>query len=285
MDLNTIQRVRVVRERAELAAMGPRTAVIGGGSWVFSLPHDHLDELLDLQGFGWEPYRETAEGLSIAATCTLAELSAMPDGDRPAHPLFFQCCTALLGSFKIWNVATVGGNIANALPAGPMISLAAALDAEALVWRADGSDALVPVAELVTGNMTTSLGHGDVIRSIEFPRRALAARTAYRKIALSPLGRSGALVIGRVDADGAFLLTVTAATIRPEVLRWTALPSSAELDSAISAITSWFTDPHGAADWRRAVVGVLAEEIRGELDGTGEPEPITESAPTAGGTA
>ena len=66
--------------------MGPRTAVIGGGSWVFSLPHDHLDELLDLQGFGWEPYRETAEGLSIAATCTLAELSAMPDGGLGRAP-------------------------------------------------------------------------------------------------------------------------------------------------------------------------------------------------------
>jgi len=279
MDLNTIQRVRVVRERADLAAMGPRTAVIGGGSWVFSLPHDHLDELLDLQGFGWEPHRETPEGLSIAATCTLAELAAMPDSGRPAHPLFFQCCTALLGSFKIWNVATVGGNIANALPAGPMISLATALDAEALIWRADGSDALVPVAELVTGNMTTSLGHGDVIRSIEFPRRSLEARTAYRKTALSPLGRSGAVVIGRVDADGSFVLAVTAATIRPELLRRPALPSADELAAALDGITTWFTDPHGAADWRRAVVGVLAEEIRIELQPTGAP------APSAGGAA
>ncbi|QHC59117.1 FAD binding domain-containing protein [Rathayibacter sp. VKM Ac-2760] len=265
MDLNTIQRVRVVRERSELSGMGPRTAVIGGGSWVFSLPHDHLDELLDLQGFGWEPFRETPAGLSIAATCTFTELSALPDSGRPAHPLFFQCCTALLGSFKIWNVATVGGNIANALPAGPMISLAAALDAEALVWRADGSDALVPIAELVTGNMTTTLGHGDVIRSIEFPRRALDARTAYRKIALSPLGRSGAVVIGRLDEDGAFVLAVTAATIRPELLRWDALPAADELAAAVGRIGTWFTDPHGAADWRRAVVGVLAEEIRVEL--------------------
>jgi CO/xanthine dehydrogenase FAD-binding subunit len=271
MDLSTIQRVRVVRERGELAAMGPRTAVIGGGSWVFSLPHDHLDELLDLQGFGWEPLRSSADGLSVAATCTFAELAAMPDTGRAAHRLFFQCCTALLGSFKIWNVATVGGNIANALPAGPMISLAAALDARALVWRADGSDDLVPVAELVTGNMTTLLEHGDVIRSIEFPAHALDARTAYRKIALSPLGRSGAVVIGRLDRDGAFVLAVTAATIRPEVLRFPRAPSAPELAAAIDGIGTWFTDPHGAADWRHAVVGVLAEEIREELART-EPD-------------
>ncbi|SMH36505.1 CO or xanthine dehydrogenase, FAD-binding subunit [Rathayibacter oskolensis] len=269
MDLNTIQRVRVVRERAELAAMGERTAVIGGGSWVFSLPHDHLDELLDLQGFGWEPIVESPEGLSVAATCTLAELAGMRDSGRPSHPLFFQCCTALLGSFKIWNTATVGGNIANALPAGPMISLASALDARALIWRADGSDELVPVAELVTGDMTTTLGHGDVIRSIEFPLRALEARTAFRKIALSPLGRSGAVVIGRLDVDGAFVLCVSAATVRPEVLRFAAAPTADELASGIDAVASWFTDPHGAADWRHGVVLVLAEQIRRELGGSG----------------
>jgi CO/xanthine dehydrogenase FAD-binding subunit len=267
MDLSTIQRVRGPIAASSARSRTTRTAVIGGGSWVFSLPHDHLDELLDLQGFGWEPVRESADGLSIAATCTFAELAAMPDTGRSAHRLFFQCCTALLGSFKIWNVATVGGNIANALPAGPMISLAAALDARALVWRADGSDDLVRVADLVTGNMTTLLGHGDVIRSIEFPAHALDARTAYRKTALSPLGRSGALVIGRLDRDGAFVLAVTAATIRPEVLRFPSVPTAGELAAAVDGIGTWFTDPHGAADWRRAVVGVLAEEIRTELDG------------------
>lgn len=112
------------------------------------------------------------------------------------------------------------------------------------------------------GNMTTTLGHGDVIRSIEFPAHALEARTAFRKIALSPLGRSGAVVIGRVDADGGFVLCVTGATIRPEVLRFAAVPSAGELAEGVDAIATWFTDPHGAADWRHAVVLVLAEEIR-----------------------
>ena len=42
---------------------------------------------------------------------------------------------------------------------------------------------------------------------------------------------------------------------------------------------TWFTDPHGAADWRRAVVGVLAEEIRAEL------QPAVAPAPSAGGSA
>lgn len=265
MDLNTIERIRVVRERGELAAMPGRTAVIGGGSWVFSVPHDHLTELIDLQGFGWEPLTVTPSGLSIAATCTLADLAAFPDPGWPAHPLLRQCCTALFGSFKVWNVATVGGNIAASLPAGPMTSLAAGLDAEALIWRADGTDEQMPVASLVTGNMRNALGHGDVIRSIDVPLSALQSQTAYRKIALSPLGRSGAVIIARHQADGAFVLTVSAATVRPEVLRFAGVPTAAELGEAIGAIETWFTDPHGAADWRRGVSGVLAEQMRIEL--------------------
>lgn len=265
MDLNTIERVLIPHERAELADMPERTAVIGGGSWVFSVPHDHLTELIDLQGFGWPALTVTEWGLSIAATCTLAELAAMPDPGWPAHPLFYQCCTALFGSFKVWNVATVGGNIAASLPAGPMTSLAAGLDADALIWRADGSDERMPVAELVTGNMSNELRHGDVLRSIEIPLASLEAETSYRKIALSPLGRSGAVLVARLHADGRFVLTVSAATVRPEVLRFDEVPTAAELAEAIGAITTWFTDPHGAADWRRGVSGVLGEEMRIEL--------------------
>ncbi|NQX13513.1 FAD binding domain-containing protein [Microbacteriaceae bacterium VKM Ac-2855] len=270
MDLNTIERVRIVRDRAELADMPEGTAVIGGGSWVFSTPHDHLTELIDLQGFGWPALTVTDDGLSIAATCTLAELAAMPApappvGPWPAHPLFYQCCTALYGSFKVWNVATVGGNIATSLPAGPMTSLGAALDADVILWRADGTDERMPVSEFVTGNTQNRLEHGDVLRSIEIPNSSLQAQTGYRKIALSPLGRSGAVLVARHDGDGSFTLTVSAATVRPEPLRFDRIPTAAELADAIGGIRTWFTDPHGAADWRRGVSGILGEQLRVEL--------------------
>jgi CO/xanthine dehydrogenase FAD-binding subunit len=196
-----------------------------------------------------------------------------------AHPLFYQCCTALFGSFKVWNVATAGGNICTALPAGPMTSLFAALDAEALIWRPDGRDIRMPVARLVTGDTTTALESGDVLRSLHIPMRSLNSRTAYRKIALSALGRSGAVLIGRLDPiDGTFVLTVTAATVRPEQLRFTRLPEAGELHEALGGIDSWFTDAHGAADWRLAVSRVLAEEIRAELATTAPGEDTTGSA-------
>jgi CO/xanthine dehydrogenase FAD-binding subunit len=278
VDLNTVVEVRPARQRADLAGLDAATAVLAGGSWLFSEPQVTTTALIDITSLGWEPLTVCSDvdgsGLSVAATCTLAELAHVEA--RPgwvAHPLFFQACTALFGSFKVWNVATVGGNICASLPAGPMTSLAAGLDAQVVIWRADGSDESMPATEFVVGNKLNVLRTGDVLRSIEFSAAALASRTAFRKIALSPLGRSGAVIIGRLGTEGEFVLTVTAATLRPVQLRYPELPTAGRLAADVGSIDAWFTDPHGAADWRRAVSGLLAEQIRAELaaDPTGGP--------------
>ncbi len=271
MDLSTLTQVIAARHRSDLDVLGPTVVPLAGGSELFADPRAHLTGLVDLHTFGWPSLTETGDGLVIGATCTLAELSRLPmQPGWAAHPLFYQCCTALFGSFKVWNVATVGGNLATSLPAGPMITLAVALDAELLVWRADGSDEMVPSRSFVTGNMTNVLAPGDIVRSIHVPLASLQAHTAYRKIALSPLGRSGAVLAGRLDAAadgsrGAFVLTVTAATLRPVQLAYPELPDADQLADDLSAVDCWFTDAHGAADWRRAMGLLLGEEIRAEL--------------------
>jgi CO/xanthine dehydrogenase FAD-binding subunit len=144
------------------------------------------------------------------------------------------------------------------------------LDGEATVWRADGNSYRVPVTEFVTGSATNILGAGDVLRSVSLPSVALRARTAYRKLAPSPLGRSGVVVIGRRDTDGdggAFVLSITAATVRPYVFRFTAVPDAEAVRAAHESIPdgAWTDDAHGDPDWRRAVSLVLAQQIRTEL--------------------
>jgi hypothetical protein len=60
---------------------------------------------------------------------------------------------------------------------------------------------------------------------------------------------------------------VTAATLRPVQLRYPAIPPADELARDIDFIDCWFTDAHGAADWRHAMGLLLGEEIRAELAG------------------
>jgi CO/xanthine dehydrogenase FAD-binding subunit len=261
MDLNTVEALRRPRDRGSLErALDDTAAVLAGGTWLFSEPQPHLRALVDLTALGWPALvREPDGALTIAATCTLTELA----GTGPE--LFGACCRFLAGSFKIWHTATVGGNICLALPAGPMTSLCAGLDGVARLWGPGGAERAVPVAELVTGVRTTSLRPGEVLRSVRLPAAALAARPALRRIALTAEGRSGAVLLGRRDPDGGFVLTVTAATERPCRLAFPGPPAAAELDAALDGIDCWYTDPHGAADWRAHVSRRLAREILAEL--------------------
>ena len=276
MDLNTVETMTVPASRDDLWPIGPGDAILAGGTWLFSEPQPHIRRLIDITRLGWKPITLADNGIELSATCTLKEVSQLTSqlaAARPAWtaaPLLHQCCTALLASFKIWATATVGGNICLALPAGAMISLTSALDAELTIWRADGTDRRLPVTEFVTGVATNALGPGDVLRSVWLPATALRAAIAYRQLAPSPLGRSGVVVIGRRDtaADGGrFVLSVTAATVRPCVFVFPAIPSAAELTAAHRSIgeDAWTRDAHGDPDWRRAVTLVLAEQIRREL--------------------
>ena len=265
MDLHGVQHYRLARTRCDLR-LTPGERILAGGTWLFSEPQPQIAGLVDLAGMDWPALRVTDGGLSVAATCTIAELARWPERpDWPAQRLFAQCAAALLASWKVQGVATVGGNICRAYAAASMVSLAAALDAIAVVWTPDGGERRTPVTELVAGNGESTLGPGEVLRSIEFPGYALRSRTGFRRIALAELGRSGAVLTGRVDADGTAVFGITAATLRPVVLRYPALPDPAVLRRDVAAADGYYTDPQGNTDWRRAVSATLAGEIAGEL--------------------
>ena len=94
----------------------------------------------------------TDAGLRIAATCKIAELYAFQaPPEWPAAAMIDECCRAFLASFKIWNEATVGGNVCMSLPASPMVSLTASLEGVLTLRALDGSERQVPAVEFVTG--------------------------------------------------------------------------------------------------------------------------------------
>jgi CO/xanthine dehydrogenase FAD-binding subunit len=271
MDLNTITEVARPRNRREISAWGTGDAWLAGGTWLFSEPQPALSRLIDLSRLGWPGTVISPDGLEIAATCTVATLDALAlPPEWAAAPLIGQCCRAFLASFKIWNMATVGGNICMALPAGPMISLTAALDGTCTIWTPDGGERRVPITDFVLGPQRNVLRPGELLRAISLPTTALMRRTAFRKISLSPLGRSSALLIGTLARDGGFALTITASTPRPVRLAFAALPSGATLRQRIEATIAenqYYDDVHGAPAWRRHMTLLFAEEIRRELAG------------------
>src|ERR1017187_9879011 len=118
MNLNTVTEIMHPTSADEIGQWRPGYAWLGGGTWLFSEPQWAIDTLIDLDQLKWPALTASAGGLEIAATCRVVELF---DYAGPAAwtavPLFKECCNAFLASFKIWNAATVGGNICMSLPA------------------------------------------------------------------------------------------------------------------------------------------------------------------------
>ncbi|KNY05742.1 FAD binding domain-containing protein [Microbacterium sp. GCS4] len=268
---------------------------LAGGTVLYSYGTDVTRgaprRLLDITGAGWRPltWHEDAAGepaLEIAATCRVADLRALADEPRPGGvdratlpglDLIPPVCDSFVASWKIWHMSTVGGNVATALPAGPLISLLTAWDATALILRPDGRRRRVAVADLVVGATRTRLGYGELIRSFLVPGASLRQRPAFRRISLTERGRSAALLIGRRTSERSLRLSVTASVARPVMLDLTA---DTELDRRSGAVRAdagawrtavdraagrWYDDVHGDPAWRRLMTHRLGDEILAEL--------------------
>jgi CO/xanthine dehydrogenase FAD-binding subunit len=269
MNLNTIAQVKRPKSFDEIEWRDGH-AFLAGGTWLFSEPQVATDTLVDLEQFGWPALTVTPAGLEIAATAKIVELHGFTGpAEWRAVPLFQQCIDAFLMSFKIWNAATVGGNVCMSLPAGAMISLTAALEGVCTLWPQNGKPREVPIVDFVTGMHANVLQKGELLRSILLPASALRKRTAMRQVSLTKFGRSAALIIATAgDGGDDFLVTVSAATPRPVHLRFARTPTAAELHRAIDERLppdAWFDDVHGSAPYKRHITFYLAEQIRAEL--------------------
>jgi CO/xanthine dehydrogenase FAD-binding subunit len=273
VDLNTIDEIARPNAR-DTIVWRDGDAWLAGGTWLFSEPQPHLRRLIDLQGLDWEPSTISERGLEIAATCQIARLVALTTPpDWIAGPLIGECCRAFLSSFKIWNTATVGGNLCMSLPAGPMISLTVALEGVCRIVNLEGVERRVAVEDFVTGNHKNVLHAGDLLRSIDLPAAALRKRFCFRRSSLTHLGRSTALLAGTLDPrEGVFMLTVSASTERPLRLKFPSLPNADDLHARIEReIPKFFDDVHGTPEYRRHLTFHFAEEIRRELSSRVQP--------------
>ncbi|MGH6866211.1 MAG: FAD binding domain-containing protein [Methyloceanibacter sp.] len=270
MNLNTITEVKRPTSPGVIPEWREGYAWLAGGTWLFSTPQISTHTLIDLETLRWPSLKATDEGLEIAATCTIAELERFKGPPEwTAAPLMRLCCHALLMSFKIYNAATVGGNICMSLPAGSMISLTTALEGTYKLWPRKAEPRKIAAVDFVVGNHSNVLQPGELLRSIHLPADALSKRFAFRRSSLTHLGRSAALIVGTQTPNrDDFVLTVTAATARPVQLHFDRLPSAEALRHAIEAKIAdedWFGDVHGSAPYKRHLAYHYAEEIRAEL--------------------
>lgn len=270
MDLNTINEIKRPSSLEDVKEWRNGFAWLAGGTWLFSEPQVTTHTLIDLETLNWPSLTVTPEGLEIAATCRVIELDRFQaPPEWTAAPVLDECCRSFLASFKIWNEATVGGNVVMSLPAGPMISLTASMEGICTLWPREGGERKVPAVDFVTGNHQNVLQPGELLRSILLPDHAMRKKHSFRRFSLTHLGRSETLLIGtRCPEHGEIILTITASTLRPVQLHFASSPSADEVRAAIDQAVPYdlyLDDPHGSPAHRKHLTYYYAEQIRAEL--------------------
>jgi CO/xanthine dehydrogenase FAD-binding subunit len=160
-------------------------------------------------------------GLEIGATTTFWEIRHSPEVAAICPIL----CDAArqVGGWQIQSRATLGGNVANASPAGDSLPALLALDAVAVV-AAPGGRREIPYRELHTGYRRLALRPGELLAWFRLPRPQPGERQFYRKVGTREAQAISKVVVALVGnvVDGAIeRLRVAAGSVAATPVRLT----------------------------------------------------------------
>ncbi len=264
--------VRVLRAKGEAAA------VIAGGTDIVLEHRPALRTLVDLAGLGLDSIRSGPGGVTIGATTTMETIVRSPRIAAVANGILCDAA-GMCGSWQVRNLATLGGNVANALPAADTPPALLALDAR-VRWVGE-SEREMPLDGFFTGPRKTVLRRGEILTEVVIPPAPAGLRGAFIKFGRTNKDIAIVNVAVAVEAEGGGcrLARIALDAIAPTPMR---VPEAERLLEArgfgeaaldeVSAIVSRavrpISDHRSSADYRRRLSGILVRRaLRSCLDG------------------
>ncbi len=229
-----VLRPRTVEDALREYASHPGAVPLAGGTdfmVAWNAGEANGRTIVDLSALSsWRRIRETATGLRIGSLATHWQLQNHA-AVATRFPLL-ALAAATIGGRQIQTRGTVGGNIANASPAGDTFPPLAVYEARARIVSAEGRR-VVPLLDVFAGVKRTRLVEGELIESIELDSPGRPARQLFRKV-----GTRAASAISKTVAAGLLWLRRDGSV---RELRF-ALGSMAPTVRRLSAVEAFVTD-------------------------------------------
>ena len=246
--------------------------VAGGTDLVVKWKNGGMKELkglLDLGLLGLDRIEVSGEKLRIGSGCTMSRIAENPDVKKFCPVL--ADAVKQVGALQIRNLATLGGNVANASQAGDSIPALFALEAVVLL-RNRGGERRVPIAEFFTGPGKSVLAKGECIIAFELPLRLtrgvffkLGERRAHAisKISLAvACWKDKDHQVWRIACGAVAPTVIHCRQAEHELEKMPGIPSEALIQS-VSDIASRETRPiddlRSTRAYRQNMVGVLVQ--------------------------
>jgi CO/xanthine dehydrogenase FAD-binding subunit len=211
----------------------PSSRLLAGGTDLIRSMHQdpwEPDLLIDLSGVRELDFVRLEGGtLRVGALTTFAELQDDPLVRRHARCLAE--AAAQVGSAQIRNVATVGGNIANASPCADSVTALVALGAEVRTIDGSGRSVVRPLEQIVTGSGRTSLAPGEAITEVSFAALGDDERTTFVKI-----GSRSTVTVARLSMALAVKYDAGAGTLSEARVAMGALAETAFRDACLEEL-------------------------------------------------
>jgi hypothetical protein len=136
--VRAFHRPRTVKETIGLLQQrNGQACLVAGGTDLALRAGRSLTTLVDIGGLGLDYIKRHDGGLRIGAACTMSALDESSLIQRFANGVLAQAA-ACCGTIQTRNVATIGGNLANASPAADTATPLLALDAQVVLHGAKG---------------------------------------------------------------------------------------------------------------------------------------------------
>jgi len=233
----------------------------------------HCIDVTAIDGLGY--INSENNMLRIGGLTSLAELERADRRDPYLKTL--ADVARLMCTVQTRTIATIGGNLCNASPAGDLIPTLIAMGAYLKVVGETGSREL-PLEQLMLNPGKTSLQHSELVTEVCIPLPAQARASSYRRIDRTVVD------IALVSAAGAITLdsndevddvTIAMGAVAPTVIR-SARAEAMVKGVALAAIDDDFmqrvgdaaakdatpiTDVRASADYRSAMIKVLVRRV------------------------
>ena len=134
---------------------------------------------------------DAKEGLRIGALTTIRALEKSTELRR-RYPIISQVASQF-GNIPVRNVATLGGNLCNAVPSADTAPALIGLSARAKMVRTNG-ERIIPLENFFTGSGSTALKTGEMLVEIQVPVPPANTKGVYLKYAIR--GKSDLPVVG-----------------------------------------------------------------------------------------
>ena len=230
-----MRKARSLDDALSILATEPRMPIAGATDVYVGLNFGTLHEKRYLDIWSCDELRAIStkgNTLSIGALATYTDMIGSREV-RECVPMLVEA-SRLVGGPQIQNRGTIGGNVANASPAGDTLPVLAAMGA-IVVLKSAGGERRVNFNEFYTGYRASVKKPNELIVAIEIP--ALAGRQWFRKVGTRAAQAISKIVVAAVRAPipkiafGSVAATVVRVTKTEE-----ALATGKSIDDAIRVL-------------------------------------------------